>query len=77
MGNGCIKSESRSELEGGRGGKKAPIVLNMGDQPMSMGFGMGDRFSSDDVKPPGNINTDPDFVAGKEAQCAACLELIN
>lgn len=40
----------------------------MGDQPMSMGFHMGDKnYSSDDVKPPQNVNTAEEFVAKKEA----------
>jgi hypothetical protein len=67
MGNGCIKSQQDNGLVGGRGGNKKPIILNMGDQPMSMGFHMGDKFSNDEVKPPQNINTSEEFVAKKEA----------
>ena len=42
-----------------------------------MGFSMGDDPARDEVKPPKNINTNPPFVAGKEAQYAACMEMIN
>lgn len=57
---------------------KEPIVLNMGDQPMSMGFSMGEpQYSSDHVDPPSRFINTPDFIAKKEAQYAACMELIN
>lgn len=55
------------------------MVINMGEQPMSMSFTMGEpRYSPDNnVDPPSVTNNDPEFVAKKEAQYAACMQLIN
>ena len=58
-------------------------MLSMGDHPndnppmMMMGMGMMGGGDPEDLPEALKINTDPAFVAKKEAQCNAAMEIIN
>lgn len=76
MGSNCTKSNP-NDIASIKGNKdKKPITINLGSDPMTIGVS-ATKYTLDTVKSPKNVNTDPEFVAAKEAQYLACMELIN
>lgn len=66
MGGNCTKSNP-NDIASIKGNKdKKPITINLGSDPMTIGTS-ATKFTLDTVKSPKNVNTDPEFVAAKEA----------